>query len=55
VKRVFRGKTLHIEVKNPSNVSRGVKVLTVDGKQLNGNLVPTRKLKNGSHIFAELG
>lgn len=55
VNRVFRGKALHIEVKNPSHVSRGVKVLTVDGMRLEGNLVPMRKLKNGAVIVAELG
>jgi cellobiose phosphorylase len=54
-KRVLRGKTLHIEVKNPAGVNRGVKSLTIDGVVLPGNLVPAAKLKNGARIVAELG
>lgn len=55
VKRVFRGKTVHIEVKNRAGVNRGVKSLTLDGQPLTGNLIPAAKLKNGAKIVAELG
>lgn len=41
VKRVFRGATYEIEVKNPNHVESGVKSLIVDGKAIEGNLVPT--------------
>lgn len=40
VKRVLRGTTYHINVKNPGHVSKGVKSLVVDGKIINGNHVP---------------
>jgi cellobiose phosphorylase len=53
--RLFRGKMLHIEVKNPSGVCRGVKSLTVDGQSIAGNLIPVNKLRKGSKIVAELG
>jgi cellobiose phosphorylase len=53
--RVFRGRTLRIEVKNPAGVSRGVKSLTVDGEPVAGNLVPIARLKTGAKIVAELG
>jgi cellobiose phosphorylase len=53
--RVFRGKTLKIEVKNPSNICKGVKSLTVDGKSLEGNFIPLDRLKDGSKIVATLG
>ena len=53
--RVFRDKTLKIEVKNPSNISKGVKSLTVDGKMIEGNFIPLEKLKDGSKIVATLG
>ncbi|HXQ80585.1 MAG TPA: N,N'-diacetylchitobiose phosphorylase [Opitutaceae bacterium] len=53
--RVFRGKKLSIEVKNPAGVCRGVKSLHVDGKALKGSVVPEALLRNGARIVAELG
>ena len=53
--RVFRGKTLKIEVKNPANVSKGVQSLTVDGKPVEGNFIPLERLKDGAKIVATLG
>jgi cellobiose phosphorylase len=53
--RVFRGRTLHIEVKNSAGVSRGVKSLNVDGQPVAGNLIPAKLLKHGAQIVAELG
>jgi len=53
--RVFRGKTLKIEVKNPSAISKGVKSLTIDGKSLEGNFIPLERLKDSSKIVATLG
>jgi len=53
--RVFRGKTLKIEVKNPAAISKGVKSLTVDGKTLDGNFIPLDRLKDSSKIIAVLG
>ena len=55
MKRVFRGRTLHIEVQNPAGVSRGVKSLTVDGRPIEGDLVPASALKDGAKIVAVLG
>ena len=55
VKRVFRGKTLHIDVINAPGVCRGVKALIVDGEPIAGNLIPAAKLKDGSKIIAEMG
>jgi cellobiose phosphorylase len=52
--RVFRDKTLKIEIKNPANVSKGVKSLTIDGKSIEGNFIPLEKLKDGSKIVATL-
>lgn len=40
VKRVFRGATYDIDVRNPKGASKGVKSLTVDGLKLEGNVVP---------------
>ncbi|HHT96582.1 MAG TPA: glycosyl transferase [Clostridiales bacterium] len=40
VTREFRGTTYEIEVKNPNNVSKGIASLTVDGKTIEGNIIP---------------
>ena len=55
VSRVFRGQRVSIEVTNPLGVNRGVRKLTVDGRPLDGSLVPVSKLKQNSKIVVELG
>ena len=40
VTRVFRGDTYNITVKNPNHVSTGVAKLVVDGKEIQGNIIP---------------
>lgn len=39
LRRGFRGETLHITVRNPGGVSRGVKRMTIDGQDVAGNLI----------------
>jgi cellobiose phosphorylase len=55
MRRVFRGKVLNIEVKNPARVSRGVSRLQVNGQQVSGNLVSVSDLEDGMSIVAVLG
>ena len=55
MQRHFRGRTLGIEVRNPSGTGRGVKSLTVDGKPVDGSLVPVELIRDGSKIVAVLG
>ena len=38
--RQFRGATYNITVKNPDHVCKGVKSMTVDGKAVDGNVIP---------------
>ena len=40
VTRKFRNATYNIEVTNPSNISKGVKTVEVDGKAIDGNILP---------------
>lgn len=40
VKRRFRGKIFDIRVSNPAHVSRGTARVTLNGKEISGNLVP---------------
>jgi cellobiose phosphorylase len=55
MRRNFRGKTVRIEVKNPAGACRGIKSLTVDGRTVQGNVVPTDRIKDGTKIVATLG
>jgi len=52
--RVYRGKTLKIEVRNPAGLNRGVRSLEVDGKSIQGNLLRPEQLRDGSTIIATL-
>jgi cellobiose phosphorylase len=40
IERMFRGVCYNIEVKNPDHVSKGIKKIVVDGKEIKGNIVP---------------
>jgi cellobiose phosphorylase len=40
VKRVYRGATYHITVKNPAGANSGVEKLMVNGKSVTGNTIP---------------
>ncbi len=53
--RIFRGRKVNIEVRNPAGVCRGVKSLEVDGRRLDGNVVPMALLRDGATVAAELG
>ncbi|MCK4746043.1 MAG: hypothetical protein KAT15_03370, partial [Bacteroidales bacterium] len=55
VNRKFRGATYRIEVSNPSHVSAGVKELLLNGKQLEGNVVPICKEGSVNQVEVVLG
>ena len=55
VKRYFRGCNYFITVRNPHHVCKGVKKLTLDGKPINGNLVPACRDKKEHNVEVELG
>ncbi|MCX7941478.1 MAG: glycosyl transferase [Dictyoglomaceae bacterium] len=40
VTRYFRGANYRIEIKNPKHVSKGIKKIIVDGKEISGNILP---------------
>ncbi len=54
VKRKFRGATYNIEVKN-SGVCNGVKSITVDGKAVEGCIIPDMKDGKEHNVVVELG
>ncbi|MDO4505321.1 MAG: N,N'-diacetylchitobiose phosphorylase [Spirochaetales bacterium] len=53
--RRWRGMNLHIEVKNPQHVNKGIEYIEVDGKKLEAAVVPVSMLKDGSKIVAYMG
>ena len=46
----FRGKTLHITVKNPNHKESGCASLTVNGEAMSGNYIPADILKSENEI-----
>ena len=40
LKRLFRGNTYNITIKNPDHVSKGIKSVVCDGVKVNGNVLP---------------
>lgn len=54
-KREYRGAVFNIEVKNPHHVSKGVKSLTVNGQQIDGNIIPAGKAGDLYHVSVTLG
>ncbi|MBI5722422.1 MAG: N,N'-diacetylchitobiose phosphorylase [Planctomycetes bacterium] len=54
VKRIFRGATYNIEVKNTRHVCKGVKQMTVDGKAVEGNLLAPAAHGANVNVIAEL-
>lgn len=55
VTRVFRGARYEIQVKNPTRTSRGVAELMVDGKRVEGNVVPLAPAGSTVSVEVTLG
>jgi cellobiose phosphorylase len=53
--RVFRGRKLTVEVRNPLGAQKGVKKLVLNGEQLAGNFIPAESLLAENHAFVEMG
>ena len=53
--RRFRGKVIAIEVKNPVRVCRGVRSPILNGRALDGNLVPADQLEEQNRVEVVLG
>ena len=53
--RVFRGKTFHIQVRNPDSVEKGIISLSLNGKTLAGNLLPIDQCEAENEVLAIMG
>jgi len=55
VKRLFRDCNYFITVRNPGHVCKGIKSLKVDGKSINGNLIPAFSDRKDHYVEVEMG
>ncbi|MBU3113196.1 GH36-type glycosyl hydrolase domain-containing protein [Clostridium lacusfryxellense] len=55
IERVYRGDTYNIIVKNPEHVCKGVKVITVDGEIIQGDILPVFGDGNAHKVVIEMG
>ena len=55
LKRKFRGADYDITVKNPDHVQKGVKQMIVDGKEIEGNVVPFEEGKKHYDVTVIMG
>jgi len=55
INRKFRGGLYKIKISNPQHVSKGIKSLIVNGKEIDGNVIPTANPGSKNIIEAVLG
>jgi cellobiose phosphorylase len=55
VTRLFRDVVYHIEVKNPDKVQKGIASMTVDGKQVEGCIIPFESGKKEVNVTVVMG
>ena len=55
VNRVFRDAKYHIVVKNPEHICKGVAVINVNGKAIEGNVVPIQKADSNNSVEVVMG
>ncbi len=55
IERVFRGATYQITFENPKGVQSGVKEIVVDGKKIEGNVVPVLPTGKVHHVKVVMG
>lgn len=53
--RKFRGAAYYIDVKKPDGVQKGVRKISVDGKEIEGNLIPLEEGKTEYHVTVSMG
>ena len=54
LRRRFRDRTVHLLVRNPHGVSRGVQRLEVDGASIEGNFLPLERIEDDTRVIATL-
>jgi len=52
--RIFRGRKINIEVRNPNHVEKGVRSLTLNGAPVAGNLLPANQLAGENEVLVDM-
>lgn len=55
IKKYFRNVTYNIRVENPEHISKGIKSIIVDGKEINGRIVPIFNDEKKHNIVVIMG
>ncbi|MBN2534882.1 MAG: glycosyl transferase [Spirochaetales bacterium] len=53
--RIFRGSEYRIEIQNPYHICKGIKTMTVDGKEIEGNCIPVFKDEKTHTVLGIMG
>lgn len=53
--REFRGKQLNIQVENKNGVEKGVSRLIINGKEIQGNLIPMDLMEDTNEVIVYMG
>src|SRR5690606_4481766 len=55
VNRKFRGADYKIKISNPSHVSKGIKKVVINGKEIKGNILPVAEKDSENIVEVEMG
>jgi cellobiose phosphorylase len=55
VNRRFRNRTLRIRVTNHAGVQKGVRLITLNGQPIDGNVIPVSRLNKANDVLVEMG
>lgn len=55
ITRKFRDSTYHIQIKNPANVQKGVASMTVNGKAVEGHVIPCEPGRKDMEVVITMG
>jgi N,N'-diacetylchitobiose phosphorylase len=55
ITRRFRKKNFSIAIKNASNAQKGVKNIIINGKEIDGNLIPLNLMREYNEVLVEMG
>jgi len=55
IRRLFRGKSLDIQIENPDGAQKGVKSIALNGEKLDDNLIPIRKMADKNEVAVLMG
>jgi N,N'-diacetylchitobiose phosphorylase len=55
ITRRFRKKNLNITIINSRGIQKGVKKITINGKEIEGNLIPLTQIMDNNEVLVHMG